>query len=431
MLLRFGIENHKSVCDYQEIDFAAASGLKDANVDLLEVTTPRGAAQFFTPVIALYGANAAGKSNMIDGFKFLFRSVRHSYLHWREFKNLPQVICNIDESHSSRDSVYDCDINIDGIRYTYGFALQKSGITREWLFGYPAGSRRSYFERNFVSGECKYSGSLIKSLDSSLIKLIKDDRCLFLSAAGYLEFEPLLSIYRFFAKRVSVVSANDDPREHTIGVKLGDDGVRVVVEDFLRKADFGISHLKIEVEKIDPKQLDFRNKLFKMVGEMVESQITPDTQDENRVVKFVHKRPTGGIFEVAYSDESSGTRHLLALLSPIIEALRVGELVVLDEITTTLHTNLSRELIKLFSSKKTNPHNAQLLFSTHDTNLLACGVLRRDEIWFAEKSPHGKTIIYPLTDFSVRKSENIEKGYLQGRYGAVPFFGDFSSVFKN
>ncbi len=430
MLLRFGIENHKSICDYQEVNFAASTGLKDADVDLLQLPSQRGPSKLFIPVIALYGANAAGKSNMIDGFKFLFRSVRTSYVRWRGNNHLPQTSCNIDDADSERESLYDCDIVVDDVRYTYGFALRRDGVTREWLHGYPLGARRSYFEREFVDGVFLQSGQLVKTLDASLQKLLKDRRTLFLSAAGHLEFEPLLHVFRFFKERISVISASDEPRETNIAGDLTDSAVKSVVEEFLRKADFGISHLQIESEKIGAKQIDFRNKLFKILEEVVEESLTPTAADENRIVKFVHRRPTGGTFVVRYSDESSGTKHLLALLSPIIAALKTGAVVVLDEITTTLHTNLSRELVKLFSSKKTNPNNAQLLFSTHDTNLLACGALRRDEIWFAEKSPNGKTTIYPLTDFTVRKSENIEKGYLQGRYGAVPFFGDFSTILK-
>jgi AAA15 family ATPase/GTPase len=114
------------------------------------------------------------------------------------------------------------------------------------------------------------------------------------------------------------------------------------------------------------------------------------------------------------------------MLAPILSALKTGKTVVIDEITTTLHTKLSEEIIKLFASPNTNTNNAQFIFSTHDTNLLSSSAMRRDEIWFAEKNSQGKTSIYPLSDFQTRKSDNLERGYLQGRFGAIPFFGDFS-----
>ena len=118
------------------------------------------------------------------------------------------------------------------------------------------------------------------------------------------------------------------------------------------------------------------------------------------------------------------------MLASVLSALKTGKTVVIDEITTALHTRLSQELVKLFASGESNAKRAQFIFSTHDTNLLSCAAIRRDEIWFAEKDPMGNTVVYPLTDFQTRKSENVEKGYLQGRFGAVPFFGDFSTLLK-
>ena len=121
--------------------------------------------------------------------------------------------------------------------------------------------------------------------------------------------------------------------------------------------------------------------------------------------------------------ESAGTLRLLVLLKPIFEALDNGFLVVIDELDASLHTYLAEQIVALFNSKKTNPKGAQLIATTHDTNLLCADYLRRDQVWFVEKDRNGASTLYPLTDIRTRAADNLEKGYLQGRFGAVPFRG--------
>lgn len=123
--------------------------------------------------------------------------------------------------------------------------------------------------------------------------------------------------------------------------------------------------------------------------------------------------------------ESSGTRQLLCLSAPIFESLSDGDFIFIDEFDNSLHPLLLRELIKLFHDPVLNTGNAQLLFNTHDTTLLSTPLLRRDQIWFVEKDQYSASHLYSLVEYSPRKDEAFEKGYLQGRYGAVPFFGEF------
>jgi uncharacterized protein len=127
--------------------------------------------------------------------------------------------------------------------------------------------------------------------------------------------------------------------------------------------------------------------------------------------------------------ESHGTQQLFVIAQPVFECLAFGSLLVVDELESSLHPLLAQRIVQLFNDPQTNPHNAQLIFATHDTNLLGTTlgdpVLRRDQIWFTEKDEQGGTVLYPLTDFKPRKAENLERGYLQGRYGAIPFLGNF------
>jgi uncharacterized protein len=131
-------------------------------------------------------------------------------------------------------------------------------------------------------------------------------------------------------------------------------------------------------------------------------------------------------------EESQGTQKLFHMALPVLQSLRDGAVLIIDELESSLHPSLAQEIVKLFNDPDKNPCNAQLIFTTHDTNLLGTTlgepVLRRDQVWLTEKDPEGATVLYPLTDYKPRKSENLERGYLQGRYGAIPFLGKFAWV---
>lgn len=127
---------------------------------------------------------------------------------------------------------------------------------------------------------------------------------------------------------------------------------------------------------------------------------------------------------MSQKSESRGTLRLLRLLGPILDALDHGRTVVVDELDASMHPLLSAKILALFNSREANPRGAQLICTTHDTNLLSRDCLRRDQIWFTEKDSEGATHLFPLTDIRTRSTDNIEKGYLQGRFGAIPFLGN-------
>ena len=143
-----------------------------------------------------------------------------------------------------------------------------------------------------------------------------------------------------------------------------------------------------------------------------------------------------GVEEFALDDqESSGTAKFFALTGPIIKALEYGDVLVVDELDSKIHPNLVSKLVELFNSAKTNPNNAQLIFNSHDTNLLGSGLFRRDQIWFVEKDRYGAAVLYSLASFKTdeggRKSDNFEEKYISGRYGAIPVLGDFATLFSD
>jgi hypothetical protein len=314
------------------------------------------------------------------------------------------------------------------VRHHYGFQCNEEGFVKEWLFSYPNGSKTVLFERDFSEGakQAIYFGPSVKAVDRTLHDLADNRKSLFLSAAGQTSHEVFKPIHSYFSDHFVYVNRQETPffDEATID-SLEDVEIREIVESVLRQADFGISSIEVIESPLPDESKILRSKLFKLFSEATSGEFPVDVNDTEKKIVFVHGHGENS-FKLQASEESTGTIHLLKLLVPTVRALQEGKTLVIDEITTTLHTKLSEELVKLFTTPETNPNRAQFIFTTHDTNLLSHGVLRRDEIWFVEKSEDLKTSVFPLTDFKTRKSDNLEVGYLLGRYGAVPAFGDLT-----
>ena len=203
--------------------------------------------------------------------------------------------------------------------------------------------------------------------------------------------------------------------------------------DLVRKADLGIRDINIKRQKITEETLpsempeDLKKVLRDREGSIISTIHNVYDEQKNNVSNIVFD------FE---SQESEGSKKYFRLSGPIIDTLKEGKILVIDELDARLHPILTIEIVKLFNSKRSNPYNAQLIFATHDTNILSANVFRRDQIWFAEKDNEESTDLYSLVEYKlpkgkVRNDASFEKDYIQGRYGAVPFPGDFQSIWGN
>ena len=213
--------------------------------------------------------------------------------------------------------------------------------------------------------------------------------------------------------------------------------------DFISRADTGISDAKVSSIRVAPQEDQECNAAIffsDIVTEDLDSSSSDIEKEEIRKkfdeaqlfarkqVRLGHQTSEGEPAYLPWKDESAGTRKLMGLLVRAGDVLASGDVLVIDEMNSSLHTLLVLRLLELFKSPTLNPNGAQLLFTTHDTNILCSGMLRRDEIYFTEKNKSGETIVFQLADFPVRKDDNFEKGYLKGKFGAIPFFGDMSSI---
>jgi AAA15 family ATPase/GTPase len=394
MLLRFRFSNVRSFRTEQELSLIAGP-FTDAPES---VRHPDAIPEGVLPVAAIYGANASGKTNVLRAIEFLSDAVEFSHSRWEPDGPIPRKpFLNHEESPSE----FEVDFLTSGIRYRYGFSVDSAVVLEEWLYVYPRGKKQTWFHRaqgNPISFGARMPG------ENRTIESLTRKNSLFLSAAAQNNHEALLPVYQWIKGLPFVIGDRARSRSSTAKLCRAPDQL-AEVQRLVSVADLGIFGVKVEEAKVSDKT---KKKLI---------------TKKKLSWPQIHLVHLFGDQEVPFSaeQESRGTLAYLALLGPVVDALTKGVPLCVDELDGSLHPLLSIQLIRLFNNPITNPNGAQLIFNTHDTNLLSSGILRRDQIWFTEKRDDGSSQLFPLSDFKPRRTENLENGYLQGRYGAIPF----------
>ena len=205
------------------------------------------------------------------------------------------------------------------------------------------------------------------------------------------------------------------------------DGIDPRVIDFLGRINTGVCSYQRKETALTEEMLSLGQEVFDLISRRTTTSIEFDTNDMQYTIELAHRTRDGTPAYLDLGMESAGTLRLLMVLSLVYRALDHGAPVVIDELDASLHTLACEAVLRLFCSKDTNPNGAQLIATAHDTNLLASQMLRRDQVWFTEKDAYGATFLFPLTEIRTRSGDNLEKGYLQGRYGAVPLTDTIST----
>lgn len=427
MLIRFGCSNYKSIFSYQELIFTASS-LKDSQSDLINNT---GIPEHILPGIALYGANASGKTNMIEALQFFVRFIRSSY---REAapNGINRPVFKLNPDAKKQASEFDIDFILDNKHYHYGYKINDEIVLEEWLFSYAYENRKSrtvLFHRS-IEEDTEYKFSKYLKGENRVIAKLTRANSLYLSTAAQNNHDLLSEIYNYFRLNFSY-RFGQLLHSPFIAKQLKEYGTIEQVSSFLKHAGAGIEGIKLKVIEPDGNELKIFNKLQEVFKDVLgDGSEKIEFPKENDAIELAHKDQSGNIISFDLEDESLGTRAMIALLAPVFKVLDTGGIFVVDEIESSLHVLLTLQVVKLFGRKETNPKGAQLLFTTHETNILCNNILRRDQIWFSEKSFDGETIIAPLTDYELRATDNFQKGYLEGRFGAIPFLGDIQKLFQ-
>ncbi|TGP42839.1 ATP-binding protein [bacterium M00.F.Ca.ET.228.01.1.1] len=431
MLLRFSAQNHRSIKHAQEISWLAATQLRDELPHAVTGRLVREPSVGILPVLVLYGANAAGKSNMLDALVTFAMGVEDADGDWAGEKPIMYEPFELDEESRLQPTTFEADVEIEGVRHTYGYSFNDAGVVREWLYSYPKNARKILFQRDFLSKSPAYFGPSLKEVGKMLKQMGESSNFLFLARARRLDHPQLTPIAKFFNDLLGRVRMKEAAEESIAKRLYGFPGKERLLK-FIKNIDAGILDYEVEQTDTSVSRLEMFSKMSAFMRETFQVDLPAEMrQEKEHRLYFTHKGADGTTYKLRYGVESSGTKQLINLLVPMTATLVLGGVLVIDEIATNLHTKLGEKIIQHFTDPKLNPNHAQLVFSTHDTNLLAGNLLRRDEVWFSEKNEGGETCVYPLTDFSARRKENIEKGYLEGRYGAIPFFGRDLTLVKS
>lgn len=411
MLLEFRLKNFRSFRDEAVLSLVASSDKTLLN----ENTSASGIAGVprLARSAAIYGPNASGKTNLLRGLLMMRGMVVESAV---IPPNQPYNIqpFRLSKTTMQSPSMFEATIAIDGVRYQYGFEATPTRITAEWLLVYQSSKPQVWFDRRYNEktdqDEFKF-GTGLKG-NKRIWQEATRPNVLFLSMAIQLNSELLRPLYRWFAEDLIVFLDGAHIPDVFSTQKLEDPAWEKRIRTFLASADIAISN--IHVHKMDGFATTF--SIDGATGGASEPRV-----ERNEIMRPRFTHVAGDDAAVMdFEDESQGTQKLFALAGPLFDIIQSGKVLVVDELDRSLHALLVRHFIQVFNDPEVNKNGAQLIFSTHDTSQLDAGILRRDQVWIAEKAGDQSSSLVPLLEFSPRKGEALERGYLKGRYGGVP-----------
>lgn len=418
MLLEFRVRNYRSVRDEQALTLIASSDKELVNTHL----SPTGlkAAPYALRTAVIYGPNASGKSSLLRALDYLRAVVAESATAIQPGQTYNVQPFRLDVASAQQPTEFEITFLLSGVRHQYAFSMTAQRIVSESLLVYRSSKPTQLFSRRHVDGDgYDYEFSTYLTGPRKVWQESTRPNALFLSMAAQLNSEQLSPIFNWIVRSITFLPAGATVLPDFTTALLATEQGRASICEFLSAADISIADVQAVPRK----------------GVHAQWVMSPSglqaSQEEREILMpvFEHSTPNGSAkFEL--HDESEGTQRLYGLIAPVLDCLRDGRVLVVDELDSSLHTLLVRRLITMFQTPELNPNGAQLIFSTHDTSLLDHTLFRRDQIWFTEKDADQATRLYPLTDFSPRKQEAWERGYLAGRYGAVPFFSRWPTSAK-
>ncbi len=381
----------------------------------------------------LYGANSSGKSNFIKAMSTMKRIVMTSVekTSASKFEIIPFLL---NTSTENKPSFFELIFLIDKTRYRYGFEIDNSSIHGEWLFKLEGDNEIPLFirEENGIGVTDDFKEG--HGLESKT-----RENALFLSVVDQFNGEIAAKVISWFNDLGTISGlSHDNYREVTFSL-LDKNKSKERLLDFFKDLDLGFEQLKFRKEKFQESFLpsDLPTELL--------DDIINDLQGKTIArINTVHNKYDENGKKVGFRDfdlreqESSGTNKVFDISGPIFDTLIGGGVLVIDELDAKLHPLMTAAITNLFNSPEYNSNNAQLIFATHDTNLLSYGRFRRDQIYFLEKDKFEASDLYSLIEYKeegsdkkIRKDRSFEKDYINGRYGAIPFIGNFEELLSN
>lgn len=425
LLLSFTVRNHRSLRDEVTIDLMrpALRTLQPKDGDWAAVTYP---------ALGIFGANATGKSAIVDAITYALTAIRSSAGSWQERTGMPRAPFALDAASAESSSMYEFDFVLDGRRHVYGFEVDAEGVKLEWLKDIPRTRWRTLLDRDREREFPKFHPS-VRAFEVS-------DRELALSRALRLKQSLLRDVAEALVGTCDIVLVNDSHREvrlSNIAQSLADQSIALSdLTALLLVADIGIEGVEVEEHELPD---DFRKALraFTQVlrderesaeetGDQTKARRQPDEEELRKVVRhlvFTHRGAKEGSAPFSVQDESNGTVAWLAVAVPVLEVLRSGGVLVVDELDASLHPHLVELVVGAFSDPEVNTRQAQLIFTSHESYILSPWSevkLSPEQVWFTDKGRDGVTDLFSLADFPKHRDANVAKRYLLGKYGGTP-----------
>lgn len=402
MFIEFTVTNYRSILSPQKLSMVASNYEKDALGQNKFQPTQDESFSLLRSVV-LYGANASGKSTFIQALQFVKNQVINSQKESQAGEAIEVLPFKLTKKSILEDSEFELVFIEQGVRYQYGFCCNANRFTEEWLIAYPNGRAQKWFHRVYDSNNSidtyKFSSTFFGGRQRQITATQTRSNALYLSTAVQFNNAQLMPVFNWFKNKLRVVSSSHLLSDSYTKRMCEDEEEKLKIIQFMNSADLNIADIQLK------KQVSH---------ELSGKELT--------TLRYIHQlTDEAGTIEFEENEESDGTRTLFTLAGPWLDVIKNERVLVVDELDSSLHPLLVHFLIKTLHMSKSH---AQLIFTTHDSTLLSQKLLRRDQVWFTEKDEKNSTKLFPLSDFSPRENEAIEKGYLVGRYGGIPFLKD-------
>ncbi|MBD1829631.1 ATP-binding protein [Microcoleus sp. FACHB-61] len=423
MLIGFSVGNYKSFKETVTLSMVASS-ITEEDKELNENNVfPINDKLSLLKSAAIYGANASGKSNLVAAINFMKWFVLNSSKETQVSEAIDIEAFRLSTETEKEPSLFEIVFVLEDKTFRYGFEVNAREVVSEWLFQADDSEEKVLFERdfdNYILDDFPEGQGISDKTRSN---------ALFLSVVAQFNGKISGKILLWFSKTLQLISGLQDRQYRKETLESFDNaGHRHDIIEFIKKLDLGI----LDIVRVNTSVVfSISDNTAKYGGSY--SSLYPNSEIKTTVYTSHPKYDAGGkqtsmeLFDIE-KHESEGTNKLFALAGILLDTLRTGKILLIDELDARLHPLITRELICLFNSNETNPHNAQLIFTTHDTNLLSSKTFRRDQIWFTEKDNKGATDLYSLVEYKVGKDASFERDYIMGKYGAIPFIGNFKEL---
>lgn len=421
MLIEFSVTNFKSIRERQTLSMVASNYYKELiDENTFSVESEEDFPKLLKSAV-IYGPNASGKSTLVEAMNFVDEFVRTSANESQSGDKIEVVPFKLSAESRKADTQFEVSFFEGGIRYEFGFCANATRVTEEWLYAHPGGHAQRMYVRNYDSDLDAYHYVWGKHFQGGRRrtdwKSNTRPNALFLSAAVQLNCEQLQPVFNWFKSRVATLDPTYLSSVYTM--KHFEERKSEILE-FLSAADLFIADIRVDRTKFDPSLIPVEvppNLREEFIKRMAGSEIS-------EAKFFLNSVDDGGLVEFSEDELSAGTKALFNFSGPWIDVVSNSRVLFVDELDSSLHPLVVHQLIRILHN---SPKPVQMVFTTHDTSILGHrGILRRDQIWMIEKNDGQESLLTPLSDYSVRDGEALEKGYLSGRYGGIPFVRDLT-----